>query len=147
MRYFAIAFALLVCSSCTFSNKDATATSEAKEKEAFDLYEPSEMSIYMNTMYAVNEEVKRKIIAGKDPGVFPKEVLDIHTAVLSDFKSRNETFEAYSKLFVEKEQFIFDSLSEIPVKQRYNDAVNLCISCHRTECLGPIPRIQKLLIK
>jgi hypothetical protein len=138
---------LSLFNSCNFSKEETTANTKGDKKEAFDLYEPSEMSIYMNTMYALNEEVKRKIVAGKDPGVFPKEVMEIHTAVLSDFKSRNETFEAYSKLFVEKEASIFDSLSALPVKQRYNDAINLCISCHRTECLGPIPRIQKLLIK
>lgn len=146
MRYFILLVALSFCSACDFATKDETANSSADHKEGFDLYEPSEMSNYMNTMYALNEEIKRKIGAGKDPGAFPKEVLEIHTAVLSDFKRRNETFEADSKLFIEKEQSIFDSLSTIPVRQRYNDAINACINCHRTACTGPIPRIQKLLI-
>ena len=41
---------------------------------------------------------------------------------------------------------VFDTTSNVPLKQRYNDAINLCVSCHQTECTGPIPRIKKLLI-
>ena len=147
MRYLLLTLLSAFLISCDTTKKDAATLSEVEEKEGFDMYEPSEMSNYMNMMYALNEEVKRKIIVGKEPGTFPQEILDIPTAVLSDFKARNETFQTYSKLFVEKEQLLFDSLSPIPLKQRYNDAINLCISCHKTECTGPIPRIQKLLIK
>ena len=66
---------------------------------------------------------------------------------MSEFKSRNETFQSFSKVFIETERQIFDENSTVDIKNRFNDAVNVCISCHQTECTGPIPRIQKLLIK
>ena len=38
--------------------------------------------------------------------------------------------------------FIYDTLSEVSVKERYNNAVHACIACHQTTCLGPIPKIK-----
>jgi len=73
--------------------------------------------------------------------------MKIHTAELSDFKKRNAKFEAYSKLYIDAEKEVFNSESSIPIENRFNNAVGVCISCHQTECTGPIPRIKKLLIK
>lgn len=101
----------------------------------------------MNEMYAHNLEIKKAILEGGIPTQFPMDFLKIHTAELSEFKSRNETFESFSKLFIETEKEIFNEASTIPLEDRYNNAINLCISCHQTECTGPIPRIKKLLIK
>ena len=135
----------LLISTCLLScNSDKK---EDKKELVFDMYEPSEMSLLMNRMYEINERIKKDIIEGKTPEDFPLEFLKIHTAELSDFKSRNETFESFSKLFVEKEKDIFETTSNDEAKKRFNQAVNLCISCHKTECTGPIPRIKKLLIK
>lgn len=111
------------------------------------MYQPSEMSLLMNRMYEINERIKLDIIEGKTPEDFPMEFLQIHTAELSDLKNRNETFESFSKLFVEKEKDIFETGSNEEAKKRFNQAIDLCISCHKTECTGPIPRIKKLLIK
>jgi cytochrome c553 len=33
------------------------------------------------------------------------------------------------------------------VKQNFNTTIETCIACHKTTCTGPIPRIEKLLIK
>jgi len=111
------------------------------------MYEPSEMSLLMNQMYEINERIKKDILDGKTPEDFPLEFLKIHTAELSEFKYRNETFESFSKLFLEKQQDIFKTNKNDEAKRRFNQAINLCISCHKTECTGPIPRIEKLLIK
>ena len=131
----------LILLSCNSDKK------EDKKELVFDMYEPSEMSLLMNRMYEINEGIKKDIMEGKTPEDFPLEFLKIHTAELSDFKHRNETFESFSKLFVEKEKDIFDTTSNDEAKKRFNQAINLCISCHKTECTGPIPRIKKLLIK
>lgn len=104
------------------------------------------MSMHMNVMYTINEDIKNKILACEIPKNFPEEILKIHTAKLSDFKERNDTFETFSNLFIEREKTIFDTISEAPIEQRYNDAITLCISCHKTECPGPIPKLRKLLI-
>lgn len=131
----------LILLSCNSDKK------EDKKELVFDMYEQSEMSLLMNRMYEINEGIKKDIMEGKTPEDFPLEFLKIHTAELSDFKHRNETFESFSKLFVEKEKDIFDTTSNDEAKKRFNQAINLCISCHKTECTGPIPRIKKLLIK
>lgn len=131
--------------SCNSDKKEEK--QEGKKELVFDMYEPSEMSLLMNRMYDINEQIKKDILEGKNPQEFPLEFLKIHTAELSEFKHRNETFESFSKLFLEKEQDIFKTDSNEEAKKRFNQAINLCISCHKTECTGPIPRIEKLLIK
>ena len=131
----------LILLSCNSDKK------EDKKELVFDMYEQSEMSLLMNRMYEINEGIKKDIMEGKTPEDFPLEFLKIHTAELSDFKHRNETFESFSKLFVEKEKDIFDTTTNEEAKKRFNQAINLCVSCHKTECTGPIPRIKKLLIK
>lgn len=137
-------FSLLICLLVCSCNSDKK---EEKEELVLDMYEPSEMSLLMNQMYEINERIKKDIQDGKTPENFPLEFLKIHTAELSEFKHRNETFESFSKLFIEKQQDIFETSSNEEAKKRFNQAINLCISCHKTECTGPIPRIQKLLIK
>ena|SRR5690554_4704169 len=120
---------------------------EQQKKEVFEMHEPSEMAVYMNDMYGFHERLKENILSGETPTEFSEEILKIHSAELTDDKGRNETFEKFSHLFVEQVEIIFDESSNVPLKQRYNNAVNLCISCHTSECPGPIPRIKKLLIK
>ncbi|MDX1278152.1 hypothetical protein [Oceanihabitans sediminis] len=145
MKYlFYILFLSFVFSCGSTEKKEGETT---KQKKVYDIYEPSEMAILMNQMYKRNEEIKKEILAGKIPTEFPSDFLEIHTANLSDFKERNEKFEAFSNLFIEAEKEIFNTASAVPVENRFNNAINLCISCHQTECTGPIPRIKKLIIK
>jgi len=139
-----IAFIVLICIGFFSCNSEKK---EEKKELVFDMYEPSEMSLLMNQMYEINERIKKDILDGKTPEDFPLEFLKIHTAELSEFKYRNETFESFSKLFLEKQQDIFKTNKNDEAKRRFNQAINLCISCHKTECTGPIPRIEKLLIK
>ena len=143
MKVLQYSLVLLLLFSCnTNSNKKPE-----QEKEAYDMYDPSEMAILMNQMYDHNMQIKKDILDGHIPNEFPLDFLKIHTAELSDFKSRNANFESFSKLFIDAEREVFNTTSETPIKERFNYAVGLCISCHKTECTGPIPRIKKLLIK
>lgn len=120
---------------------------KSNEEFIFDMYEPSEMTALMLSMYDFNEKIKKDIQAGNAPDEFPQEFLNIFTASLTNDKPHNEIFKAYSKVYIDNESVIFDTESDISLKERYNNAINTCISCHTTECVGPIPRIQKLLIK
>jgi len=140
--FYLLIFALFF--SCDNSTNEKT--NESK-KIVYDMYESSEMALLMNQMFEYNLKVKEEILKGEIPTEFPIDFLKIHTAEMSEFKSRNETFQSFSKVFIETERQIFDENSTIDVKDRFNNAVNVCISCHQTECTGPIPRIQKLLIK
>ncbi|MGY0393017.1 hypothetical protein ACW5R3_10715 [Bizionia sp. KMM 8389] len=133
--------------SCNQADNKTVSESSKKKEIVYDMYEPSEMANLMNQMYAYNLEIKEAIIAGEDIHEFPLDFLKIHTAELSDFKKRNETFESFSKLFITAEKELYNPHSEMPEADRFNNVVNVCISCHKTECTGPIPRIKKLLIK
>ncbi len=146
MKHFSFLFLILLIVSCNSKKEEKVETSEVNSIEDFDLYTPSEMSLHMNDMFEFNEEVKKKIIAGEKLDEFPENFLKIHSAKLSQAEKRNETFEAYSKVFIESEKEIFNESSTIPLKDRYNNAINTCVQCHKTECVGPIPRIKKLLI-
>ncbi|TYB79546.1 hypothetical protein [Bizionia myxarmorum] len=132
---------------CNNSEEKMLPEKVEKQDIVYDMYEPSEMANLMNQMYAYNLTIKNAIVAGEDIEEFPLDFLKIHSAELSDFKKRNLTFESFSKLFIDAEKELYNPDSEISETDRFNNVVNLCISCHQTECTGPIPRIKKLLIQ
>ncbi|HZH69082.1 MAG TPA: hypothetical protein VFD80_01350 [Flavobacteriaceae bacterium] len=136
-----LAFLLHSCDMVTGTSKTTTS-----EKKVYDLYEPSEMANYMNAIYDLNESLKKDIKAGKIPAEFPEEILNIHSAEMSGNKSHNATFKNFSHLFVERVQILYDTTTTVPLEERYNDVINLCLSCHQSQCPGPLPRIRKLLI-
>jgi hypothetical protein len=98
-------------------------------------------------MFLVNDSIKMQVIAGEIPEKFPSEFLAIDSAVMSDTKSRNEIFEAYSKVLIDNQKDLFDTSVEVPLVDKYNNTINTCLACHKTECVGPIPKIEKLLIR
>ena len=106
----------------------------------------SEMALLMNDMFAFNESIKSQVISGELNNSFPIHFNKIETAELTDPTDRNSSFESFSKEFIDKTKLLFED-HDSELKTRYNDVVNACISCHQTTCLGPIPRIKKLLIK
>ena len=144
MRIVTNLFLVLCLFSCNNTKKH---TIEVKVDFVYDMYKSSEMSILMNEMYTYNLKLKQEIVEGKTPTEFPSIFLNIHTDELSEFKSRNENFQAYSTLFVEHQKEIFNTDTQVDIRERYNSTINLCVSCHLTECTGPIPKIKKLLIK
>lgn len=146
MRNIAFLLIVLFYVSCNTSDEKEN-INKSKEEFVFDIQEPSEMSNLMLSMYNFNENIKKEILEGNTTVEFPNEFLKIFTAELTGNKPYNDVFKAYSKVYIENERAIFDTTSELPLKQRYNNAINTCISCHTTECVGPIPRIEKLLIK
>ncbi|APX99671.1 hypothetical protein [Lacinutrix venerupis] len=145
MKHLLCILSLALVFSCDSKVKENEKS--VSNKKVYDMYEPSEMANLMNAFYAENEKIKAEILAGDTLGEFPLDFMKIHTAELSDFKKRNDKFKAYSQLYINAEQEVFNSESKIPIEDRFNNAIGVCISCHQTECTGPIPRIKKLLIK
>ena len=136
-------FLLCVCFiSCNTAKKEEV----KKADEELVMYEFSEMALLMEEMYKTNENLKYKIINKEDIGEFSDKFLDIHSAVLTDPEDRNPSFEIFSKAFIENQQAVFTA-SEDEVKEQFNTIVNSCVACHKTTCLGPIPRIKKLYIE
>ncbi|WP_299254708.1 hypothetical protein [uncultured Lacinutrix sp.] len=147
MKYLLCFISLAFVLSCNSNVKEGAKQEEKSEKKVYDMYEPSEMANLMNEMYAINAKIKADILAGNTLEEFPSAFLEIHTAELSDFKKRNAKFEAFSNIYIQVEKEVFNTESSLSVEERFNNAVGVCISCHQTECTGPIPRIKKLLIK
>ncbi|RSC95825.1 hypothetical protein [Tenacibaculum singaporense] len=133
---------VLLMSLVLFSCKEE----KKQPKEELIMYQSSEMAALMNAMYEGNMTIKNKILEGEPIGDFPETYLNIHSAVLTDPADRNASFEAFSKMYIQNMQLVYSG-SKDSLKQNFNQAVNSCITCHKTTCTGPIPRIKKLLIK
>lgn len=122
-------------------------TDEKKKKpEELTVREQSEMAALMNKMYDENEKVKQEIIDGSVPKGFPQDYLKIHTATLTDPSDRTQTFKAFSDVYINNLKSVFET-NEESLKNKFNATINSCIACHKTTCLGPIPKIKKLLIR
>ena len=146
MRFLSILGILFLFVSCNTSDNSLEKSTEKKEKFVPDMYVASEMTLLMRSMYTEHEKFKKAIIAGKSLEEFPEDFLNIYSAKMTKEKPYNETFKAFSEVYIANERAIFNETNEILLKTKYNNAINTCISCHTTECVGPIPRIKKLLI-
>jgi len=113
------------------------------------MYKQSEMAALMLKMYAVNLENKRLILAGESSESltnFSKEFKEIHAAKLTDANDRNASFNAFSDYYLETYQQLFE-VEKDSLQNAHNNTINSCIACHKTTCIGPIPKIKKLLIQ
>lgn len=106
----------------------------------------SEMAALMLKMYDKSLENKKLVIEGETPVNFPEEFLNIHTAQLTDPSDRTKNFKTFSDFYLKSFKEIYNT-SKDSLIVNHNNAINSCIACHETTCVGPIPRIKKLLIK
>lgn len=140
MKIFVFFIACFIFFSCKKEQPKNIVITESKQ------YKQSEMAALMLQMYAVNLENKKLILEGKKPNNFPEEFLDIHKATLTDPSDRDIAFTAFSDYYLKSFKDVFNApLDSLAAK--HNVAINSCISCHKTTCIGPIPKIKKLLIQ
>lgn len=135
----------LLISSC--KNEEKVEEQPKKETVEYEIYRPSEMANFMNAMYAYNVQLKQQIIKGETPVVMPLDLMKMHSAEMSNGHGRTPVWNSFVNVFIEAQQSVADTLSNVELKERYNDAINNCLACHKTECTGPIPKIKKLLIQ
>ncbi|MHB0754645.1 hypothetical protein [Polaribacter sp. M15] len=109
-------------------------------------YQQSEMAALMLNMYQVNLENKKLILEGKSPEKYHQEFSKIHTAKLTDSTDRNAAFKGFSDFYLKNYKMLFETPKD-SLKFSHNKTINSCIACHKTTCIGPIPKIKKLLIK
>jgi len=136
-----LAFIILSVFLIGCSSKKETEVNTKKS----NLYKQSEMAALMLQMYDANLENKQLILDGKTPVKFSKEFLNIHTAKLTDSTDRDAFFQAFSDFYLETYQQVFRA-SKDSLAVAHNNTINSCIACHKTTCIGPIPKIKKLLI-
>ena len=131
---------LLFVFGCSQKKEEKVIITEGK------VYKRSEMAALMLKMYDLNLENKKLILEGKSPTNFPKEFLNIHTAKLTDSTNRNASFKNFSNFYLNSLNQVFETTKD-SLKTKHNNAINSCITCHQTTCVGPIPKIKKLLIQ
>ena len=139
MRKVFFLFFLAALSSC---KKEASKEIVIIEKK---VVKQSEMAALMLEMYDANLENKKKILEGESPTQYPKDFSKIYSAKLTDSTDRNASFNAFSDFYLYTLKKVYNAPKD-SLKIYHNNAVNSCISCHETTCIGPIPRIKKLLI-
>jgi hypothetical protein len=131
---------LLVFIIACSSKKEA----EVNAKKS-NLFKQSEMAALMLHMYDANLENKQLILEGKTPVKFSKEFAKIHTATLTDPTDKDASFQVFSEFYLDSYQQVYRS-SKDSLVLKHNNSINSCIACHKTTCIGPIPKIKKLLI-
>ena len=144
---FFLSFLLVILLASSCKHQEKVEEQPIKKKMEYEIYRPSEMANFMNAMYAYNVQLKQQIIKGETPVVMPLDLMKLHSAEMSNGHGRTPVWNSFVNVFIEAQQSVADTLSNVELKERYNDAVNNCLACHKTECTGPIPKIKKLLIQ
>jgi hypothetical protein len=111
------------------------------------MYEASEMALLMQEFYDYNASLKQQILNGEPLSEMPEAFKTIHTAQMTDASGRNMIFKSYAPAYIQTQQAVLDPSNTLDITSRYNNTINVCLACHKTECVGPIPRIKKLLIQ
>jgi cytochrome c553 len=146
-KAYLLAFALVVSllPSCKESTSEVPIDNSADEE--YIMYQPSEMANFMNALYAYNQGLKTQILNGETPVNMPLDLVTLHKAEMTKGKGRSEAWENVVDIYIESQKYVVDSMAQDDLIARYNTAINNCLTCHKTECTGPIPRIRKLLIQ
>ncbi|MGB5362719.1 MAG: hypothetical protein WBN17_05395 [Aureibaculum sp.] len=140
IRNLAVIITFFLCTSCNINVKKENVDEEPL------MYQPTEMALLMRKMYEVNNVVKKQIINKDAILPFPEEFSNIHTAVLTDPSERNSEFDSLANLYLNYQKDLFNTGNDSTVYY-FNKSVNTCITCHETRCVGPLPKIKKLLIR
>ena len=140
IKNIALFITCLLFASCQIDGKKENASEEPL------MYQPTEMALLMRKMYEVNNVVKKQIINKDSILPFPEEFSNIHTAVLTDPTERNSEFDSLADLYLTYQKDLFNTVNDSTVYY-FNKSVNTCITCHETRCVGPLPKIKKLLIR
>jgi hypothetical protein len=144
MRLLVFLFVTLFFISCGNQNTEPQTKTVANEELIF--YTPSEMAQLMEEMYVYNANLKEKILSNSELGEFNHKFETIHSANLKETFDRDALFENLSQALIVNQKAIYSTDKENVINQ-FNLMVNSCIACHKNTCTGPIPRIEKLLIR
>lgn len=120
-----------------------------KKESAFqNFYEQSEMAAIMVDMHDFLQEDRKRVLESKPLDEIPEYFDAIKTAEMGGNFNHNPFFNGFAEAFLKNMETLHTSESEDRITH-YNNVVNSCIACHTSgaACTGPIPRINKLLIK
>ncbi len=141
MRFFLLFVVLTLLFSC---NQKKVVKVETNQDM---IVKQSEMAALMLKMFDENAKNKQLVLKGDFPKDYPVEFIKLHTAVLTDANDRDIAFKGYSDFYLMQQKILYNLSDQDSLIPQHNQVINSCISCHQVKCPGPIPRIQKLLIK
>lgn len=139
--------ALIAVLTLFWACKSDQSNDKEDEPNEYVMHQPSEMASLMKAFYDYNETLRKEIIQGDTLTPMPESFIRIHSAEMTDSTGPSEVFKSFAPLYINSQAAVVDSSSTLDVRTRFNDNINMCLSCHKTECVGPIPRIKKLLIQ
>jgi hypothetical protein len=103
----------------------------------------SELALLMRNMNK-HLSTERKLLSEKKlPGNYPSGFETIRTAKPSDTKSKSENFNSFALMYLMALKQYHESTSIETAKGNYNNLVKTCVSCHVSECPGPVKTIEK----
>lgn len=144
-KYFNLYVLIIIVSLLTSCEQP---TPKEKESAFKSFYEQSEMAAIMEDMHDFLQEDRMRILESKPLNEVPEYFQDIKTAEMGGNFNHNPFFSGFAEAFLKNMEILHTSETEDKITQ-YNNAVNSCIACHTSgaACTGPIPRINKLLIR
>lgn len=141
MRFTLVISVLFLLISC--KEKEVEKTNDNQNM----IVKQSEMAALMLEMFEVGAENKQLVLKGKFPKNYPENFTKIHSAVLTDPSGRDVAFKGFADFYLLQQKELYELSQKDFLIEQHNNVVNSCISCHQVKCVGPIPRIKKLLIK
>ena len=105
----------------------------------------SELALLMRKMENHWKETKKSLEAGEETIEIP-DFSALLTATPTDESMSIDELHGFATSYLNQVKALKNAKGE-EQKMAYNNIINGCIMCHENSCSGPIPRIQKLLIK
>lgn len=134
------------CNSTTNETDTATKNeTDTTENWEAQMYEPSELVKIMRTMYADNLQLKEALKKGEQPHEMPDLYRNILSAKATNPTDLKQSYFAMANVYLDNYQAMVKATPNNRINA-YNNMVNTCIACHQNYCLGPIPKIKKLII-
>lgn len=135
---FGFLFSLIACQEKTHKKEENKQNMIVKQ---------SEMAALMLEMFEIGAQNKQLVLQGKFPKEYPTDFSKIYSAVLTDPSDRDAAFKGFADFYLFQQKELYELSQKEFLIQQHNNVVNSCISCHQVKCVGPIPRIKKLLIQ
>ncbi len=110
-------------------------------------YSHSSMAKLMKQMLAYIKNEKTRIDNNQPILAFPFSIQKLNKAKVHKGKKISENHQQYMDDF-SKELNVYESSTDPTLrKSAFNSLVSSCVSCHKHECPGPIPVIEKQFVR
>jgi microcompartment protein CcmL/EutN len=103
----------------------------------------SELALLMRAMYEDGERMKEHLESGK----IPKPMADVEALLTAEATEPDKVATQEYKAFAESYIALTASLKEADAEsapELYKNMVDMCMTCHKSMCPGPMVRIEKL---